>query len=345
MTIVHSILSEPKTIAKAVLGDELKLPPDYWRFRLAQYILREERVEYLPSFLRHYYCPLFWLTNLFVLILPLYALGHGIVCVIGYLGGAILTVLDKFFTAKKEKAREQRIANSQAQRELAEAKWAAERTDPRKWPFIDLQHSKSYDGALWQEFKEVFGGKAEEHFNEIKNEIERRHRAARLQEKKLMRELEEARKLKQQRVLKIVRIAKPTSQALLILLGLAIVGFVGWYGIPLLLKGLYYAGIGIGGFAKFMFDACWNHAATIGIVIGMITGGVLGLTGVIKGGRAFGKTAFADKLFEAIGTSCAWTFNKIMSGISFVANFIKMFYLNNCPAISIEDNKQAKSCE
>jgi hypothetical protein len=64
-----TIFQEPRILAEA-WGGQVNLPPNYWRTQLAMFTLVCSSRKELPRALQFNYCPLFWFTNILVLLLP-----------------------------------------------------------------------------------------------------------------------------------------------------------------------------------------------------------------------------------------------------------------------------------
>lgn len=77
LSILGTVFQEPRVLAEA-WKKQVNLPPNYWRTQLAMFVLVCSSKNELPRALRYNYCPLFWFTNILVLLLPAILLIAGV---------------------------------------------------------------------------------------------------------------------------------------------------------------------------------------------------------------------------------------------------------------------------
>lgn len=104
LSSLSTLRYELSYISQALTAHGVELPTNYWRFKLACFFLRVEENEKLPAALRRNFCPLFWFTNLLVLLSPIWGAAFLLVYVMDFFMSPVAKVVGAY-TEKQVKRR------------------------------------------------------------------------------------------------------------------------------------------------------------------------------------------------------------------------------------------------
>lgn len=142
-----TIFSEPR-ILRETWDKEVHFPENYWRTELCVYFLWQDDKDDLPNALRYNFCPLFWFSNLVLLLVPLWLpfyliiKGLNLFCEV-----AVTPNIDNFYAWKVE--RKATKAQEGIQHERNRIKSIT--FDPTKVNMNLLRRGRHYiNSTLWQ---------------------------------------------------------------------------------------------------------------------------------------------------------------------------------------------------
>lgn len=372
--ILRTLFSEPR-ILRETWDKEVHFPENYWRTELCVYFLWQDDKDDLPNALRYNFCPLFWFSNLVLLIaplwLPVYLIikGLNLFCETAVTPG--LESVQAWNTERKATIRlekkhdeRERIKNTKFDPanvninllrrgkafincliwETGSISVESTEDDPVNskvvnWDNPRLLEECDEEEAYFMAFRRLYGA-------QWPQEYARLEAAAEEKDKKEI-ELQRAEAKRAQQVqsdfnkmfASIFNWSKIICKAILFLVALPVIYFVA-IGCYKLAVWLFYA---VGWLLWVMFV---ENLSTTAIVIAIIVGIVvfIGLMVYLFSERIIqslvGETfAKLEPIFEAILSPFVWVCKKIGAMASFCFNFVRMFYVSNCPGIKYPDDK------
>lgn len=275
------------------------IPEYFWRYQICRITLFRSSFDKLPNFVKYNYCPLFHLSNFFVLLLPLTALCYlirGITLLVTFLGCSILDLFKKGIDVIYDKLEEKKEIKQEKEKAAAAQLWEKQKVIVAHWHFPTLQmyqeHIKgkrSYDNwfGAWHynklfdhyrfnntkyfydyyvDFYKTFGSEHKSKYNELKDIYEQQEIACKAALERLKQiqekklEIQKAKKQKfEARLIQILNIIKPVTKFMLMAIGILIASIIVFWCAPFVPDVIN----GIVWVAKETFTWVWNLFAGI----------------------------------------------------------------------------------
>ena len=367
-----TIFSEPR-ILRETWDKEVHFPENYWRTELCVYFLWQDDKDDLPNALRYNFCPLFWFSNLVLLLIPLWLPVYLIIKGLNLFCEATVTPsLDSFHAWKTERRATIKLENTHLERErikntkfdptkvnlnlLRRGKafincvlWStgsvgADESDPVNarvvnWDNPRLLEECDEEEAYFMAFRRTYGADWPQQYARLEREAEESHRrdleAKRAEERRVQQVQADLNKM----FASIFSWSKIICKAILFLVALPVIYFVA-IGCYKLAVWLFYF---IGWLLWVMFvqnltTTCIVIVSVVAILSFIALMVYLFSEKIIQSlvGSTFSKL---EPIIEVILTPIVWVFLKIGAFGSFCFNFIRMFYVSNCPGIKYPGDK------
>lgn len=371
--IWRTLRLEPSIIFEALDKNTVAvhLPPDYWRYELAMYVLCKSHKSQLPSMLRGHFCPLFWFTNLLLLTAIVWLPIYGLLSLLGYISnpvvhfaGKMVDALDRIkLTRTKASAAKQEGIRLKMRYDAAWPEYLRLRHGHEYWDstilffnclngenlssseaidsksfFLNVTDDLAYYVLFLRKYRDAAPEKLEElgnrHRQQLQEEEAERIRAA-------MRGAE-ANAARKARFSKLVASAKPICKWFLILASIPVTYFLA----KLICFLAVWCWVKLLWLIPFVFvEHGWEVLKALGI-IALIVGVVVGL--IIGFGSArwaqfkdYTLPDFVNKtivnpvggFFDGFRT----VFRKIGKFFAFCFYLARMFFLEHCPAIQQDE--------
>lgn len=377
---LKTILQEGRILREA-WGGSVKLPSNYWRTRLVMYVFGLTDKAQVPNIFKNNYCPLFWFSNFLLFTSPLWLLLFGIVWVGKKIGGwlddtcfsplmeSIETKSKVSKERKKQRSAEEEIearraivyndsdpdlAKLQAGKEWYET-WLKDRTDVR---VDDVEYfvGKAYPSFLvyYARFRQRYGDDSyESRIHSIAEGIQARWTQERAEEQARREQLELQKQDWNRIFISIINWTKIFGKAFVFVFAVPVIALVAWFlyelvilVVPAIFNGLWYA--------------LTNHFTDILLGLGLfvaVIGTISGLVFFFKSdwfdeakdttidgvGAAFGATGRGiAAVWRVITSPFVWVGRLIWSFCEFIVNFFRMFFSQNCPGITYDEEVKSE---
>lgn len=371
---LFSIKDDFKYLRQALSNKQTKttvIPEHFWRYQICRISLFRSSFDRLPNFLKYNYCPLFHLSNFFILTLPIVIILQISILLIKSLW-FIFCVMVSFFIDIFERF----------QKPNTETKESIDLSKIENWDYLKLKtYQTKVKGKVsyrdyfytcppfgiygnsdefydyYAQFYKTFGKEHKSKLEEARLlwEIQEAERAIQKEkiekEKQRIKQLKQACKAKIDKILiSIINIVKPVTKFVIFCSSIALGIYAVLLSIPYipdLINGIksVFDWIGDKGWLSILIMigkiACFLIASFIlGAVLLTIAKLVDRRTDIKKGWE---EQTTVDKFFDTIVVIIAWPFKLIGNVIIGIANFISMFYSENCPSIEPVKQKVEKS--
>lgn len=377
---LKTVLQEGRILREA-WGGSVKLPSNYWRTRLVMFVFGLTDKAQVPNIFKNNYCPLFWFSNFLLFTSPLWLLIKAGLWVGKKIGGWLeSTCLDPLMESidAKSKLSKERKKQRSAEEELEARRaivyndaapdleclqagkewyetWLKDRAELR---VDDVEHfvNGHYPSFLiyYAKFRQRYGEDSyEARIQAIAEGIQARWMQERAEEQ-IRREQLELQKQDWNRIfISIINWTKIFGKAFVFVFAIPVIALVAWFlykvvllVVPAIFNGLWYA--------------LTHHFTDLLLGIGI----VVAVIGVISGLVFFFKSDWFDEAkdttidgvgagFCAVGRGIAavwrvltapfvWFGKLIGSFLEFTVNFFRMFFSNNCPGITYDEEVKSE---
>ncbi len=371
---LFSIKDDFKYLRQALSNKQAKttvIPEYFWRYQICRISLFRSSFDRLPNFLKYNYCPLFHLSNFFVLTLPIVITFYISIFLVKGLWFTFCGIVSFFIDVFER-----------FQKPNTQVKESIDLSKIENWDYLKLKtyqtkvkgkvaygdcfythpafgiYEKSdefYD--YYAQFYKTFGKEHKAKLEEARLlwEIQEAERAIQKEkiekEKQRIKQLKQARKAKIDKILiSIINIVKPVTKFVIFCSSIALGIYAVLLSIPYipdLINGIksVFDWIGDGGWLSILK---WT-GKTIGFLIAsFILGAVLLTIAKLVDRRTDIKKGWeqqttVDKFFDTIVVIITWPFKLIGNIVIGIVNFVSMFYSENCPSIEPKSEKVEKS--
>lgn len=329
---------------------ERKMSFNHWRYRLLHWVLEEEAEtperSHLPQSLYKHYCPLFWLTNLFVVLLPVIItlkVASFLVTTFSPLlinfSSYLCSLLPKKAEKEKKKTKEESaeaVINKQKDKLRKKipgfiAMWLDARPDEDSFlDFYNFISDKSYDIDF-----PYIGDLSEEEFKESFDSLYPKVKAR-------LEDIKKKRNERQARINVWIVWAEPIFKIFAYAIAATFAIGVIWFLIkfvPFFIGGVIWF---VSSFFSIDFAFCFYLLFVATLIVAAMVGIIALVFLVFKGLK---KPAYA--LVDIMGAAAESTFSAIGHQFNCLLQFFADFYANSCPPINIvsEEDEAVENIE
>lgn len=295
------------------------LDEDHWRFRLVEFTYGKD----LPNYIYTKYCPLFWLSNLAVMILPITLFQKM------FFGGLIklINVISSFTNFVKSKFKNQKKIDLSIARDFA-------------YYYVKEKHITSYK-EVYEVYSNAYSSSSvtEEEFEKMFNILLEKNKKEEEYLERVKAETIERKKKRHAHILQLV-IFSERFMKIIAYVGLVVLILLSvWFGVPLIIQGLFSVGIIFKIISTFIYNL-FSMRVLASMWISFVLTSFIGYVIYYNRNKLPSYNITDNKLYQISGGIFNGAGSYLVNGLDAICEFVIELYSHSCPDIEIIEKKE-----